>query len=64
MTPAAMVREAQRILGSLGYDAGPADGHPGNKTLDAVREFERDKGLAVTGRIDGRLMDALQKAAI
>lgn len=64
MTPAAMVREAQRILGSLGYDAGPADGRPGNKTLDAVREFERDKGLAVTGRIDGRLMDALQKAAI
>ncbi|WP_461494265.1 peptidoglycan-binding protein [Pyruvatibacter sp.] len=64
MTPAAMVREAQRILGSLGYDAGPADGRPGNKTLDAVRKFERDKGLAVTGRIDGRLMDALQKAAI
>ncbi len=64
MTPAAMVREAQRILGSLGYDAGPADGRPGNKTLDAVRKFERDKGLAVTGRIDSRLMDALQKAAI
>lgn len=64
MTPAAMVREAQRILGSLGYDAGPSDGRPGNKTLDAVRQFERDKGLAVTGRIDGRLMDALQKAAI
>jgi len=64
MTPAAMVREAQRILGSLGYDAGPADGQPGNKTLDAVRKFERDKGMAVTGRIDGRLMDALQKAAI
>jgi len=64
MTPAAMVREAQRILGSLGYDAGPADGQPGNRTLDAVRKFERDKGMAVTGRIDARLMDALQKAAI
>ena len=64
LTPAAMVREAQRILGSLGYDAGPADGQAGNKTLDAVRQFERDKGLAVTGRIDARLLDALQKAAI
>ena len=64
MTPAAMVREAQRILGSLGYDAGPADGQAGSRTLDAVRQFERDRGLAVTGRIDNRLMDALQKAAI
>jgi len=64
MTTSAMVREAQRILGSLGYDAGPADGQPGNRTLEAVRQFERDKGMAITGRIDERLMDALQKAAI
>lgn len=64
LTSTAMVSEAQRLLGSLGYDAGPADGKPGNRTLDAVRKFERDRGLAVTGRIDARLLDALQKAAI
>jgi len=64
LATADMVREAQRLLGSLGYDAGPADGQPGNRTLDAIRQFERDKGLAVTGRIDQRLLEALQQAAI
>ncbi|GGD19800.1 hypothetical protein GTQ45_03255 [Pyruvatibacter mobilis] len=64
LTTAAMVREAQRLLGALGYDAGPADGQPGSRTLDAVRQFERDKGMAVTGRIDARLLDALERAAI
>ncbi len=62
--PPALVREAQRLLSALGYDAGPSDGMPGSQTIDAVRTFERDKGLAVTGRIDERLLDALQRAAI
>ncbi|MEQ8746735.1 peptidoglycan-binding protein [Pyruvatibacter sp.] len=64
LTPPALVREAQRLLGALGYDAGPADGQPGERTLDAVRAFERDKGLAVTGRIDERLLNALQQAEL
>ena len=58
------VREVQRLLGSLGYDAGPADGILGGKTIDAVRQFERDRGLAVTGQVDARLVEALTQAAI
>lgn len=57
------VREAQRLLGRLGYDAGPADGILGGRTIEAVRQFERDRGLAVTGRIDERLLEALKKAS-
>lgn len=60
----ALVREAQRLLGQLGYNAGAADGILGEQTVDAVRDFERDRGLAITGQVDERLLDALQQATL
>jgi Putative peptidoglycan binding domain len=41
---AGMVADLQRVLNELGYDAGPADGAPGSRTIQAVRAFQRDHG--------------------
>lgn len=46
------VRSAQKALNDKGYDAGPADGHWGARTADAVRKFQGEQGLEQTGRLD------------
>src|SRR3546814_12918663 len=40
----------QQLLNQLGYDAGSPDGMVGDRTRRAVRAYQRDHGLAVTGR--------------
>lgn len=47
-----LVRSAQKALNDKGYDAGPADGHLGAKTADAVRKFQSAQGLEQTGQLD------------
>jgi localization factor PodJL len=54
------VRHAQRLLERLGYDPGPADGLLGAKTVDAIRAFRRDKGLAGGGSFGDDLLASLQ----
>ncbi len=49
----------QLLLNERGYDAGPADGQPGPRTLDAIRAFQADIGLPPSGEIDYFLMTAL-----
>ena len=44
------IRELQRLLNRLGYNAGPADGAIGSRTRDAIRAFERAQGMEVRGR--------------
>jgi len=44
------VTETQRLLTLLGYDPGPIDGAMGRRTAAAIRDFERDLGLPVTGQ--------------
>ena len=39
------VAELQRRLAAHGYDPGPADGVPGERTRDAVRRYLADRGL-------------------
>lgn len=41
-----------------------ADGVPGGRTASAIRDFQKAKGLAVTGQliVDGKVDDALAKA--
>lgn len=39
----------QLVLGALGYDPGPLDGIIGPQTRAAIRSFERDHGLPVSG---------------
>ena len=52
-------REVQRKLNELGFNAGPADGQPGRKTLSAIRAFQRSAGIQQTGEIDLPLLLAL-----
>jgi ankyrin repeat protein len=46
------VYEVQKKLKDLGYDLGRPDGIYGRKTKSAVRQFQRDNGLPVTGKLD------------
>jgi curli biogenesis system outer membrane secretion channel CsgG len=46
------VRDAQNRLNQLGYDAGTADGQMGRKTVDSIRNFQRDRRLPITGTLD------------
>ena len=52
--------DVQSALADLGYYDGPIDGIVGSGTRRAVRAFQRDNGLPVTGRIDRRLLNALR----
>lgn len=47
------VYQIQKKLKALGYDPGSADGVLGSKTRSAIKRFQRDNGLPVTGKIDG-----------
>lgn len=55
-----LVRRAQLLLSNLGYDPGPADGVPGNKTRIAVDKFQQDRGLVEDETINQQLIAALQ----
>ncbi|MGE0230827.1 MAG: peptidoglycan-binding protein [Flavobacteriaceae bacterium] len=56
-----LIREAQQLLGQLGYDAGTPDGIAGQQTREAVIAFQKDTGLDANGNIDPFLIDALRK---
>jgi hypothetical protein len=59
MTPAVDVRTAQRQLKERGYYAGPVDGVIGPATENALRAYQRDRGLKVTGRLDSPTVRSL-----
>ena len=58
-----LVRDAQSLLGQLGYDVGAPDGDMGPKTRSAVKAFEKANGLPETGAVTGSLIDRLEAAA-
>ena len=60
-TDPALVAEAQRLLGRLGYDAGPADGVAGRRTQAAVAAYQRASGLPEYGEIDGAFVERLRR---
>ena len=55
--------QIQRLLEALGYEPGPADGQLRQKTTSAIRNFQREAGLAVDGRPTGELLDYMKKLA-
>lgn len=57
------VRQAQQALNAIGYGELTEDGLMGPMTRDAIMRFERDQGLAQSGRLDGRTADALSRAS-
>jgi peptidoglycan hydrolase-like protein with peptidoglycan-binding domain len=46
------VESIQNVLNNLGYDAGPADGIMGPKTRQAIKMYQQDHDLPVTGQLN------------
>lgn len=44
-------RRIQQRLNDLGFDAGPADGVPGNRTRQAIQSFQASVGHDITGEL-------------
>lgn len=61
-TERAAVANVQEMLNALGYDAGPTDGVPGQRTMSAAAQFRSAYGLDPSGGIDQALVAALQVA--
>lgn len=57
-----LVQTIQKTLSTLDYNPGPVDGLLGNSTKSAIKKFERDRKLSVTGRVSGELLQELKKA--
>lgn len=57
--PDLRLQSAQRALANLGYGPLAVDGLDGPMTRDAIRRFERDQGLAVTGALNAATARAL-----
>ena len=57
------VRQLQLLLRSAGFDPGSADGVFGANTEEAVKAFQRSKGLAADGRVGPLTAAALAEAA-
>ncbi|MBM3248040.1 MAG: peptidoglycan-binding protein [Candidatus Omnitrophica bacterium] len=56
------VEEMQRILKDAHFDPGPADGVMGSQTRIAIREFQKEKGLWPSGKIDSKTWLELSRA--
>ena len=50
------MKQAQQRLNELGFDVGTPDGNAGPRTQNALRTFQQDQGLSVTGRLDQATM--------
>jgi localization factor PodJL len=60
----AQLSETQRLLERLGYSPGSADGKLNAKTQDAIRAFEADNELPVTGEASVTLLRQLRSATL
>lgn len=57
-----LVSQIQRGLASLGFYHGSIDGHPGDATARAIREFENFHSFRVTGEVKPDLVGLLRQA--
>ncbi len=53
------IKKVQEALNKEGYNIGSADGKMGSKTKDAVKKFQKDKGMKETGQLDQETLAAL-----
>lgn len=58
------VEEAQSLLTRLGFNVGTPDGKLGSRTVNAIRLFQLQSGLKVTGEVSPELLDAMRSKAI
>jgi 5-methylcytosine-specific restriction endonuclease McrA len=56
------VNQIQTLLSLLKFNPGPIDGLLGKQTTNAIRAFQLDIGVPVTGKIDANLKSQLDKA--
>lgn len=56
-----VIKTVQDSLNALGYDCGTADGIAGNKTQSAIKKYQEDFGLQVTGNVTGELIESLKE---
>ena len=54
-----LAMSVQSKLAEQSYYQGPVDGVVGSSTMEAIRRFQTDHGLSVTGKIDPTLLNAL-----
>ena len=59
--PTAEVREVQGRLRAMGYNPGPVDGIVGPLTENAAQQYQRKRGLEVTGAVDRNLLVQLRR---
>ncbi len=59
--PGMALKDAQARLNDLGYNAGVPDGAMGGKTATALRAFQKDRGIAQSGRLDAATATELSK---
>jgi len=58
-TPSEIVTQAQEALRNAGYHLGDLDGKSGPETTVAVKKFQGDRHLPVTGKLDSITLSAL-----
>ncbi len=54
-----VVLRAQQALERAGYEIGTPDGHPGPRTIAALKRFQTDRYLTVSGQLDETTLAAL-----
>jgi peptidoglycan hydrolase-like protein with peptidoglycan-binding domain len=54
------ISETQGLLNDLGYDVGKPDGRMGSRTANAIRLFQLQAGMKVTGEVSGELISKLK----
>jgi hypothetical protein len=55
------IRDAQVKLTQLGYNAGSPDGQLGRTTVSALRLFQRDRKISISGQLDQSTINELLK---
>jgi localization factor PodJL len=58
--PQNLIGKAQGLLGQLGYNIGTTDGKLGGRTSNAVRLFQLQQGMKVTGQVTPELIAAME----
>jgi peptidoglycan hydrolase-like protein with peptidoglycan-binding domain len=56
-------RELQELLTKRGYDVGTPDGAIGNKTREAIADYQRKLGRAADGRASSKVLAALRQGS-
>ena len=55
-------REIQQLLIDSGYNPGPADGLPGTKTINAIKNYQKTNGMRVDGQPSKSLLANLRSS--